>query len=105
VINRLRFWLAGLIAPRVFYLPAGSEIDIDALAHGQRVIYIPPEFPPPAIHRDALAALVGCYRYYCAPCAHQFTDMNTYQTHDCTEYQTFPVRLTIATQRTKPQCV
>jgi len=90
---RFRFWLAGLIAPRVLYLPTGADIDIDALANGQRIIFIPPEFPPPAIHRDALAALVGNYRYYCAPCGHQFSQINAYQTHDCSLYREHPIQL------------
>jgi len=95
VIARFRLWLAGLLVPRVFYLPAGSEVDMDALANGQRLIFIPNDFPPPAIHQEVLAALVGSYRYHCLSCAHHFTHINTYQTHDCKLYQHVPVKLTI----------
>jgi hypothetical protein len=95
VINRLRFWLAGLIAPRVFYLPAGSELDMTALALGTRLIHLPPEFPPVAISEAALTTIVALYRWHCRECAHAFTNPRAYQTHDCKLYRDSPLDVLI----------
>ena len=92
VIARFRYWLAGLIAPRVLYLPKGADIELDG-----RLIHLPPTFPPVVISQAALTNIVALYRWHCHDCAHAFVNSRAFQSHDCKSYREFPIEVTIDT--------